>query len=82
MTLRQFLMFTAVSLPAWVLFVLCIDQPLALFFHRYLAGGIPFFAVYTALVDTGYEALVRLQIWKLSALWVLPIAGFVGNEPR
>ena len=62
MTLRQFLKFTTVSLPAWVLLILCIDQPLALFFHRYLAGGIPFFAAYTALVDAGYEALVRPQI--------------------
>ena len=55
-------MFTAVPLPAWVLLILCIDQPLALFFHRYLAGGIPFFAAYTALVDAGYKALIRPQI--------------------
>ncbi|OGX81383.1 hypothetical protein BEN47_05340 [Hymenobacter lapidarius] len=76
MTLRQFLIFTAVSLPACVLLILFLDQPLALFFHRYLAGGIPFFAAYTNLVDAGYDAAMRVQIFGFPALWMLLLLGF------
>ncbi|OGX84657.1 phosphatase PAP2 family protein [Hymenobacter glacialis] len=76
MTLRQFLAFTAVSLPACVLLILFLDQPLAFFFHRYLAGAVPFFIAYTNLVDAGYDAVVRIQLFGFPALWVLLLLGF------
>ncbi|MBF9237794.1 phosphatase PAP2 family protein [Hymenobacter sp. BT683] len=77
MTLRQFLIFTAITLPSCILLVLLLDQPLALFVNQYLSGGVPFFAAYTALVDAGYSKTIGLQILHLPALWVLLIAGFV-----
>lgn len=77
MTLRQLLTFTAVSLPACVLLILLLDQPLALFTHRHLAGSVPFFAAYTGLVDEGYAAVVKPQILRMPALWFLLIMGFI-----
>lgn len=55
-TLRQFLFFTAVSLPACALLILWVDQPLALFVHRHGGWAVPFFEAYTNAVDTGYSA--------------------------
>ncbi len=58
MTLRWFLAFTAVSLPACGLLILFLDQPLALFLHRHFAWAAPFFGTVTAAADAGYGALM------------------------
>ena len=58
MTLRQFLLFTAISLPACVVLMLLLDQPLAQFIHGHFAWSAPFFATLTATVDAGHEALM------------------------
>ena len=58
MTLRQFLVFTAVSLPACGLLIVFLDQPLAAFSHRFLDGAAPFFAALTAAVDAAHDALM------------------------
>ena len=58
MTLRQFLVFTAVSLPACALLILFLDQPLARFIHGNFAGAAPFFASLTAGADAVHEALM------------------------
>ena len=77
MTLRQFLLFTAVSLPACLLLILFLDQPLALFFRHYLGWGTPFFAAYTTAADAAYQAAVKTHILGLPALYVSLLAGFV-----
>ena len=58
MTLRQFLLFTALSLPACGLLMLFGDQPLAGFIHGHLTWAVPFFAALTAAADTAHEALM------------------------
>jgi len=58
MTLRQLLFFTAVSLPACLLLVLFLDQPLAAFMHANLSGLAPFFARLTTAADAAHEALM------------------------
>ncbi len=58
MSLRSFLLFTAVSLPACVLLILWLDQPLAQFIHGHFAGVAPFFAYLTAGADAVHEALM------------------------
>lgn len=80
MTLRQFLAFTALTLPACVLLILFLDQPLALFFHRHFAGGIPFFAAYTTAADAAYEAAVTTHFLGLPALYVGLAMGFVAGR--
>ena len=59
MTFRQFLIFTAISLPACALLILLLDQPLARFIHGHFAGAAPFFATLTATADAVHEALMR-----------------------
>ena len=58
MTLRQFLLFTAVSLPACALLILLFDQPLALFVHRHFSGAASFFGRLTAGADAVHDALM------------------------
>jgi len=58
MTLRQFLVFTALTLPACVLLILFFDQPLARFIHGHFGGGAPFFAALTATADKIHDALM------------------------
>ena len=58
MTLRQFLLFTAISLPACVVLMLLLDQPLAQFIHAHFAWSAPFFATLTTTADAGHEALM------------------------
>jgi membrane-associated phospholipid phosphatase len=77
MSFRQFLFFTAVTIPACLLLILFLDQPLALFVHRYLAGGVPFFAAYTTAADNAYETSVRSRLLGLPALYVVLALGFV-----
>jgi membrane-associated phospholipid phosphatase len=59
MTLRQFLVFTAVTLPAVVLLVLFLDQPLAQFIHEHFGWAVPFFGSLTATADAIHGALMR-----------------------
>ena len=58
MTLRQFLLFTALTLPACALLIFFFDQPLAQFIHAHFAGAAPFFAALTAAADAVHEALM------------------------
>ena len=59
MTLRRFLFFTALTLPACALFILFIDQPLARFIHGHFTWAAPFFATLTTTADTMHDALMR-----------------------
>ena len=77
MTLRQFLLFTAVSLPACVLLILFIDRPLALFIHGHSAGLVPFFAAYTTAADTVWEASMSTHVLGLPVLFVGLMVGFI-----
>ena len=58
MTLRQFLVFTALTLPACALLILFFDQPLARFIHGHFSGAAPFFAALTATADRAHDALM------------------------
>ena len=58
MTLRQFLYFTALTLPACALLILFLDHPLAQLIHRHFGGAAPFFAALTAAADAAHEALM------------------------
>ena len=58
MTLRQFIAFTAITLPACALLILFLDQPLALFIHHYSGWAMPFFGGVTATADTIHDALM------------------------
>ena len=58
MTLRQFLIFTALTLPAGALLILFFDHPLAQFIHGHFGEAAPFFAVLTAAADVAHEALM------------------------
>ena len=59
MTLRQFLVFTAVLLPACALLILFIDQPLAGFVHGHFTWSAPFFDMLTGRADDVHEALMQ-----------------------
>ncbi|MBF9224305.1 phosphatase PAP2 family protein [Hymenobacter ruricola] len=59
MTLRQFLLFTAFTLPACALLILFLDQPLAAFIHARFGWAKPFFAALTAGADAVHEALMQ-----------------------
>ena len=59
MTLRQFLLFTALTLPACALLILFIDQPLARFIHGHFTWAVPFFGTLTATADAVHDALMR-----------------------
>ena len=58
MTLRQFLLFTALTLPACALLILFLDQPLAGFVHGHFTWSAPFFAALTATADRAHDALM------------------------
>ena len=58
MTFRQFLYFTALTLPTCALLILWGDQPLALFIHRHTGWAVPFFSAYTSAADRAHEALM------------------------
>lgn len=59
MTLRQLLIFTALTLPACALLILFLDQPLAGFIHGHFSWAAPFFARLTAGADAVHEVLMR-----------------------
>ncbi|WP_197076769.1 phosphatase PAP2 family protein [Hymenobacter terrenus] len=58
MTLRQFLRFTALSLPACALLIFWFDQPLASFIHQHFGWAVPFFGPLTARADAIHNALM------------------------
>ena len=58
MTLRHFLIFTAISLPACALLIVSGDQPLARFIHGHFGAGVPFFGALTGRADAVHEALM------------------------
>ncbi|MBD2722454.1 phosphatase PAP2 family protein [Hymenobacter armeniacus] len=58
MTLRQFLVFTALTLPVCALLILFLDQPLAAFIHAHFGWARPFFAALTTGADAAHEALM------------------------
>ena len=59
MSLRQFLLFTAVTLPAGVLLIFFFDQPLARFIHEHFGWAAPFFGALTATADAIHKVLMR-----------------------
>ncbi len=58
MTLRQFLQFTALTLPACALLILFFDQALARLIHGHYTWAMPFFAMLTAIADRIHDALM------------------------
>ena len=79
MTPRQFLLFTALTLPACALLILFFDQPLAQFIHSHLVGAVPFFAALTAGADVGHEALMKHVLGLPIIFLVLGMAFAVGR---
>ncbi|MDO7852238.1 phosphatase PAP2 family protein [Hymenobacter convexus] len=77
MTLRQFLLFTALTLPACALLILFLDQPITLFVHRHTGWAEPLFSAYTAAADTAYEAAVSTHMLKLPVLYLALLVLFV-----
>lgn len=58
MPLRPFLLFTALTLPACVLLIFFLDQPLAGLIHGHFTWAAPFFAALTAGADAAHQALM------------------------
>jgi membrane-associated phospholipid phosphatase len=80
---RPFLVFTALTLPACVLLILWLDKPLALAFHQYAAGAVPFFASLTHAVDTAYAAAnIKGRPTLFWALWLAYLVGRWGLRRR
>ena len=79
MTLRQFLIFTALTLPACALLILLLDQPLAGFIHGYFGGAAPFFATLTATADQLHEALMTHVLGLPVIFLVLGLAFAIGR---
>ena len=79
MTLRQLLLFTAITLPACALLILFFDQPLAKFIHGHFTWAAPFFAAYTTAADAAHGALMT-HILGLPIIFVgLGLAFAVGR---
>lgn len=79
MTLRQFLIFTAISLPACALLIFFFDQPLARLMHGQLAGAAPFFATLTAAADAAHGALMKHFIGLPIIFLALGLAFAIGR---
>ena len=79
MTLRQFLLFTALTLPACVLLILFGDQPLAGFVHGHFTGAAPFFAALTATADRVHEALMTHVLGLPVVFLALGLAFAIGR---
>ena len=76
LTLRQFLRLTAVLLPACLLLILWLDQPLALLLHRHCAGIQPFFATLTSTADSAHDASMVHEM-GIPAIFLLLALGYV-----
>ena len=79
MTLRPFLFFTALTLPACALLILFLDQPLALFIHQHLTWAAPFFAALTARADTVHDALMTHVVGLPIIFLALGLAFAIGR---
>jgi membrane-associated phospholipid phosphatase len=79
MTLRQFLVFTAISLPACALLILFLDQPLAGFIHGHFTWAAPFFASLTAGADAVHEALMAHVVGLPIIFLALGLAFAIGR---
>jgi membrane-associated phospholipid phosphatase len=79
MTLRQFLISTAISLPACALLILFLDQPLAGFIHGHFAWAAPFFGRLTAGADAVHEALMTHVLGLPIIFLALGLAFAVGR---
>ncbi|MBF9237795.1 phosphatase PAP2 family protein [Hymenobacter sp. BT683] len=79
MSLRQFLSFTALTLPACVLLIFFLDQPLALFFYQYFGWAMPFFGALTAAADATHGAL-KMHVVGIPVIFLaLGVAFVVGR---
>jgi hypothetical protein len=76
---RQFLVFTALTLPACLLLILWLDKPLALFFHHYTAWAVPFFEAFTAAVDSAYAATLHNWLGWPALFWGVGVAYVLGR---
>ncbi|WP_201982042.1 phosphatase PAP2 family protein [Hymenobacter rubidus] len=79
MTLRQFLLFTAISLPACGLLILLLDQPLAGFIHGHFTWAVPLFAALTAAADAAHDALMAHVVGLPVIFLALGLAFGVGR---
>ncbi|MCB2408312.1 phosphatase PAP2 family protein [Hymenobacter lucidus] len=80
LTPRQFLRLTAGLLPACLLLILWLDQPLARFIHQHCAAWQPFFGSFTGAAELIYEATLRARLFKIPALFLgLGISYVVGR---
>jgi membrane-associated phospholipid phosphatase len=79
MTLRQFLLFTAITLPACALLMLFLDQPLALFIHQHFMWAAPFFGSLTAGADAVHNALMTHVVGLPIIFLVLGLAFAIGR---
>ena len=79
MTLRQFLYFTALTLPACALLILFLDHPLAQFIHGHFGGAAPFFSALTAAADAAHEALMTHVLGLPVIFLVLGLAFAIGR---
>ncbi|MET4073750.1 phosphatase PAP2 family protein [Hymenobacter sp. UYCo722] len=79
MPLRQFLLFTVISLLACVVLILLLDQPLAGFIHAHSAWSAPFFARLTATADSAHEALMAHVIGLPIIFLLLGLAFAIGR---
>lgn len=70
LTSRQFLRLSSLLLPACVLLIVFLDQPLALFLHRHCAGVQPLFAALTSTADQLHEAS-KTHILGIPAIFLL-----------
>jgi membrane-associated phospholipid phosphatase len=74
MPLRSFLWFTASTLLGCLFLVFLLDQPLAWFSHRYLAGTGSFFLASTTLYEGAYTVLM----WPIKGIPLLFSGSLVG----
>ena len=79
MFLRQFLRFTALTLPACALLILWVDQPLMLFIHRHTGWAVPFFGAYTNAADRTHNALMTHVVGVPLIFLALGLAFAVGR---
>ena len=70
MTLRQFLIFTAISLPACALLILFIDQPLATFIHSHFQWAAPFLDELTGDADRVLMMSMETHVAHIPVLFV------------
>lgn len=79
MTLRQFLVFTAITLPACALLIVFLDQPLARFIHSHFAGAAPFFNNLTRTADAMHQALMEHVVGLPIIFLALGLAFAIGR---